>query len=151
MKLVFYDGEVSEYWNIYNSYIYDPDRYPEFKDFGGITIIDAGSGVSWVLEHFERCIEKDKDNKCGEQLIITNSTDLLNYVNFKDIYLMIDSEDDPNPLSLYNDYGRKLNLFIHPLQECCDKELRDCHDIRKLYLSGAFEGVYQPMPKKEGM
>ena len=93
-------------------------------------VIDTGFGISRVLRAFEDCV-----NTFDNSIILTNSTDLLNYVEHKDdIYLV-----------LVDDY----NNFIKPLQECCDKELRDCHDIRKLYLSGAFGEVYQLTNKKE--
>ena len=135
MKLVFYDGIVNDRPKYHQELLNVVEKY--FYNLGCENychrVIDAGFGISRVLRAFEDCV-----NTFDNSIILTNSTDLLNYVEHKnDIYLV-----------LVDDYN---NFIIKPLQECCDKELRDCHDIRKLYLSGVFSEVYQLTNKKEGL
>lgn len=135
MKLVFYDGWLSS--NLAN---YETKNLSEFiknwSEENGFefilwkydwpsAIITAGAGITNVLSDFKFYSRSEEDNSGKEKVLLTNSTDLLDYFNYKDIYLL--RFDRVN-----------LNKTICPLQECCDKELRDYHDIRKLYLNGEF-------------
>ncbi len=127
MKLAFYDGIINDQTKYFDELLNTVEKY--FDDLGCENyyhrIIDAGFGISRVLRAFEECV-----NDFENSIILTNSTDLLNLIKPTDnIYLV-----------LVDDYN---NFTVKPLQDCCDKEIRDCHDIRKLYLSGAFGEVYQ--------
>lgn len=139
MKLVFYDGQIDYYTLSYSGIT----KKPELKSLPDNTI-DGKWGISANLQMFKDIYNKEKEQGV-EQLIITNSVELLNYINFKDVYLMIDNPEGDVP------FGNNPAFIIKTLQECCDKEIRDCHDIRKLYLSGAFGDVYQLSNKKEGI
>lgn len=134
MKLVFYDGTLDRgSWWFFSDW--------SQKEFHTLNqkYINAGEGISSCLKQFKHySIEKDA-------VIQTNLTDLLNFANYNDIYLMTQTGRCSD--SEYDGF----NYIIKPLQECCDKELRDCHDIRKLYLSGVFSEVYQLTNKKEGL
>lgn len=138
MKLVFYDGPIDYYTLSYSGI----RKIPELNSLNSNTL-DGKVGISPLLQMFEIIYKKEKEQG-AEQLIITNSVELLNYVNFRNIYLMTDNPEGDAP------FGNNSAFIIKPLQECCDKELRDCHDIRKLYLSGVFGKVYQLTNKKEG-
>ena len=122
VKLVFYDGIVNDQPKYFHELLDTVEKYFDTLGCGNYyhRVIDAGFGISRVLRSFEECV-----NDFENSVILTNSTELLNLIEHKsDIYLVLVDE--------YN------NFIIKTIQEYCDKELIDCHDIRKLYLSGAF-------------
>lgn len=130
MKLIFLDAPMNDYY-LHELGLLDIARdyanNNKWKCDGQPYLIDAGMGISNVLIHFE-VVFNGKDNP----LIITNSTELLNCVEHKnDIYFALIDE-------LFR------NITIKPIQECCDRKIRDDMNIQKLYLSGVFGNVYIP-------
>lgn len=133
MKLVFYDGSLNLFFlkvDCIRAYLKKWCKPQEDIDI--VKILNAGFGISEVLKQYE-----ELNNRYKNLIAITNSPELLNCVEHKnDIYLML-LDDDP--------YG----LTFKPIQECCDREIRDSLNIQKLYLSGVFGNVYIPERNKK--